>query len=90
MKFTWDNNKANTNRQKHGVDFDEATTVFNDPLAGTFPDLDHSVGEARLITVGMSCKGRVLVVSHTEINLNEIRIISARQTTAHERKAYEF
>jgi uncharacterized DUF497 family protein len=66
MKFTWDLLKATTNRQKHGVDFNEATTVFGDPLAGTFPDFDHSTGESRLITVGVSCAGRLLVVSHTE------------------------
>jgi uncharacterized DUF497 family protein len=62
--------------------------VFGDPLAGTFPDFDHSIGEFRLITVGMSCAGRLLVVAHTE-NTGEIRIISARPATTHERKAYE-
>ena len=62
MKFTWDPIKADTNRQKHGVDFDEAATVFGDPLAGTFPDFDHSIGESRLITVGVSCAERLLVV----------------------------
>ncbi len=88
MKFTWNLIKADTNRQKHGVDFNEATTVFGDPLAGTFPDFDHSVGEMRLITVGVSCAGRLLVVAHTESS-GEIRIISARPATTHERKAYE-
>lgn len=88
MKFIWNPIKADTNHQKHGVDFDEAATVFGDPLAGTFPDLDHSVGESRLITVGISCAGRLLVVAHTE-NSSEIRIISARPATTHERKAYE-
>jgi len=62
LKFTWDPIKADTNRQKHGVDFDEAATVFGDPLAGTFPDFDHSIGESRLITVGVSCAERLLVV----------------------------
>lgn len=85
MKFTWDQTKATTNYQKHGVSFNEATTVFGDPLAGTFVDSDHSIGEARLITVGISCTRRLLVVSHTENN-HEIRIISARLATAHERK----
>jgi len=88
MKFTWNPDKATANLRKHGVDFDEATTVFGDPLAGTFADLDHSIGETRLITVGMSHKKRLLVVSHTETP-NEIRIISARPATAHERKKYE-
>ena len=88
MKFTWDKTKATTNRQKHGVDFNEATTVFGDPLAGTFPDFDHSIGESRLITVGLSCAGRLLVVSHTE-SIDEVRIISARLATLHERKKYE-
>lgn len=88
MKFTWNPAKADANRKKHGVDFDEAATVFGDPLAGTFPDADHSMGETRMITVGVSCAGRLLVVAHTE-GSEEIRIISARLATAHERKAYE-
>lgn len=88
MKFTWDTNKSDINRRKHGVEFNEATTIFGDHLAGTFPDTDHSIGESRLITVGSSSNGRLLVVSHTE-SVAEIRIISARLATAHERKAYE-
>jgi uncharacterized DUF497 family protein len=88
MKFEWDKNKAASNEQKHGVSFQEATTVFGDPLAGTFPDFDHSIGESRFITVGLSSAGRVLVVSHTE-NSTQIRIISARPATNHERKKYE-
>ncbi|MCC7278078.1 MAG: BrnT family toxin [Chromatiaceae bacterium] len=88
MKFAWDIEKADINRRKHGVEFDEATTVFGDPLAGTFPDADHSLGEFRFITLGKSSKGQLLVVSHTE-NMAEFRIISARPATAHERKKYE-
>jgi uncharacterized protein len=88
MKFTWNIDKADANRNKHGIAFDEATTVFGDPLAGTFPDPDHSVGEVRLITVGKSSSGQLLVVSHTE-DADEIRIISARLATDHERKKYE-
>jgi len=88
MKFTWDPLKADKNKEKHGVDFTEAATVFGDPLAGTFPDSDHSIGESRLITVGVSCAGRLLVVAHTE-SPEEVRIISARPATTHERKAYE-
>ena len=64
MKFTWDQTKAAINRQKHGVDFNEATTLFGDPLAGTFPDFDHSIGESRCITVGVSCAGRLLAHLH--------------------------
>ena len=78
MKFTWDTRKAEVNIQKHGVHFDEAATVFGDPLAGTFEDRDHSIGEERFITVGLSSSGRLLVVSHTE-NFPEFRIISPRR-----------
>ena len=88
MKFVWNTKKAEVNQRKHGVGFDEASTVFGDPLAGTFPDADHSIGEARFITVGRSSSGRLLVVSHTE-NSSEFRIISARPATARERKQYE-
>nr|VFK63735.1 MAG: hypothetical protein BECKTC1821F_GA0114240_11047 [Candidatus Kentron sp. TC] len=73
MKFLWDLAKAAANQRKHGVEFSEAATVFGDPLAGTFPDPDYSVGELRLITVGISYAGRLLVVSHTE-NRDGIRL----------------
>lgn len=88
MRFTWDEVKARKNQKKHGVSFDEATTVFFDPLAGTIPDPDHSTGEHRFLTLGRSPIGRLLVVSHTEDN-NMICIISAREATRHERKNYE-
>lgn len=88
MKFTWDQAKAMVNSQKHGVDFNEATTVFGDPLAGTFPDSDHSVGESRFITIGVSCAGRLLIVSHAERG-EDFRVISARLATTYERKRYE-
>ncbi|MGH8477604.1 MAG: BrnT family toxin [Methylococcales bacterium] len=88
MRSTWDPIKAETNEQKHGISFDEAATVFGDPLAGTFPDIEHSIGEMRLITVGLSAMGRLLVVAHTD-GEDIIRIISARPATSHERKAYE-
>ena len=68
--------------------FEEATTVFGDPLAGTIPDPGHSVGEERLITMGQSSAGQLLVVCHTEQG-DTIRIISARRATSHERKDYE-
>ncbi len=88
MKFVWDAAKAQININKHKVSFDEAATVFADPLAGTFPDFDHPIGESRLITVGMSSIGRLLVIAHSE-DLGEVRIISARPATIHERKSYE-
>lgn len=88
MKFTWDPTKAAENLKKHGVDFREAATVFDDPLSTTFPDADHSEGERRFLLVGMSAHSRILVVSHTEGN-DTIRIINARTATRRERKFYE-
>ncbi len=88
MKFTWDRTKAAENVEKHGVDFREAATVFDDPLSTTFPDTDHSEGEHRFLILGMSALGRILVVSHTDTG-DTIRIISARATTRRERKFYE-
>jgi len=88
MQFEWDREKARKNHKKHKVSFDEAVTVFYDPLSATFDDPDHSVDEQRLITVGHSSHGRLLVLSHTE-KAKTIRIISARPATAHERKRHE-
>lgn len=88
MQFEWDPTKAKANYGKHGVSFEEAVTVFYDPLSATFDDPDHSAGEERLITVGFSSRGRLLVVSHTERG-QALRIISARCATAHERKKHE-
>lgn len=88
MRFEWDSEKAEENRQKHGVSFEEARTVFHDPLAVTFEDTDHSTTEARFLTVGYSSRERLLVVSHAEHG-ETIRIISARLATAHERKRHE-
>lgn len=88
MKFTWDPAKAAQNLIDHGVSFDEATTVFGDALAATIPDPDHSIGEERLITMGQSSGGKLLVVSHIEEG-DTIRIISARRATPHERRDYE-
>jgi uncharacterized protein len=88
MKFEWDSPKAQENFLSHGVSFEEATTVFGDPLAGTIPDPDHSEGEARFLTIGLTANGRLIVVSHTEEG-DTIRIISAREATSHERKQYE-
>ena len=88
MQFEWDPEKARLNRRKHKVSFEEAVTVFYDPLSATFDDTEHSVGEQRLITVGFSAQSRLLVVSHTERG-DALRIISARRATAHERKKHE-
>jgi hypothetical protein len=88
MHFEWDRAKAEGNRRKHRVTFDEAVSVFYDPLSATFPDPDASHAEARLITIGHSTQERLLVVVHTEQS-ETIRIISARQATAHERKRHE-
>jgi uncharacterized DUF497 family protein len=88
VNFTWDPKKAAENLKKHGVDFREAATVFDDPLSTTFPDPDHSAGERRFLIVGNSAPGRILVVSHTESG-DTIRIISARTATRRERKFYE-
>ena len=88
MVFGWDASKAAENLRKHGVSFEEAASVFCDPLAITGADPDHSAAEERLITFGMSFAGRLLVVSHTERG-DTVRIISARVTTKTERCIYE-
>ena len=88
MRFAWDPAKERLNEQRHGVRFQEATTVFGDPLAITIADSDHSVGEERFLTIGQSRAGNLLVVCHTEQG-NTIRIISARTASAQERKDYE-
>ena len=88
MKFEWDRAKAEQNRKKHRVSFDEAVTVFYDPLTATFDDPDHSIGERRFITIGFSSHDRLLVVVHAERG-SSIRIISARPANARERKNHE-
>ncbi len=88
MRFEWDPRKAASNLSKHGVSFEEAASVFNDPLAYTFMDPDHSVGEERMLTFGVSSAGRLLVVVTTERG-NALRILSARKATRHERGIYE-
>lgn len=88
MHFEWDRAKADANRRKHRVTFDEAVSVFYDPLSATFPDPDSSRTEERLVTVGQSSRQRLLVVVHAEQG-ETIRVISARPATAHERKRHE-
>jgi uncharacterized protein len=88
MEFDWDPNKAASNLRRHNVSFGEAATVFSDPLSTTVPDPDHSLDEDRSITVGLSHRGRLLIVAHTARS-NRIRIISARELTRTERAQYE-
>ena len=88
MQFEWDESKAERNLAKHGVSFEEAKTVFDDPLYVDFYDPDHSEDEERYLIVGESNHKRLLIVSYTERE-NSIRIISARAVTRAEREAYE-
>lgn len=88
MQFAWDPKKATSNLRDHGITFEEASSVFGDALAVTFDDPDHSEGESRSLTFGLSEQGRLLVVSHTE-RRGIVRIISARRATRPERKIYE-
>jgi hypothetical protein len=89
LVFEWDINKADLNFRKHSVSFDEANTVFSDPLGKIFDDESHSINEVREIIIGHSFKGRLLVVVFTEKKRNLIRLISARIATKKERKNYE-
>ena len=89
MQFEWDQNKALRNKEKHGISFTEATTVFGDPMELTISDPDHSTGEFRFLSIGQSNLGNLLVVSYTEREENHLRIISARRATKHEQKHYE-
>jgi len=88
MKFEWDPKKASVNVKKHGVTFQEAATIFGDPLAITFDDPDHSIRESRYITFGLSLQKRLIVVSHTE-RRDRTRIINARLMDRKERRIYE-
>lgn len=88
MEFEWGETKAAINRKKHGVSFEEAKTVFDNPLALIFDDEEHSVDERREIIIGHSQNNRLLLVSYTE-RQNTIRIISARIATRREREDYE-
>lgn len=90
--FDWDPEKANDNRKKHDVNFEEAATVFRDPKALSIFDPDHSENEDRWITLGISKIGRLLVVIHTfrkeNDNTFKVRIISGRKATKREMKTY--
>lgn len=88
MEFEWDPRKAAENLRKHRVSFEDAATVFGDPLAITFNDPDHEFGERRSLTFGLSVVGRLLVVCHTK-RRSKVRLISARPATRYERRIYE-
>ena len=88
MDFEWGRKKARENETGHGVSFEEATEVFADDYSSTAPDPDHSVDEERFVIFGKTYRQRFLVVAFTERN-GRIRIVSARQMTRRERKAYE-
>jgi len=88
LTFEWDEVKAEANLKKHKVSFDEGKTIFNDPFLFTFPDNKHSMNEERYINIGLSIKGRILVLTHTERH-DKIRIISCRKAAMRERRFYE-
>ena len=87
MRFEWDPNKAKANIKKHGFSFEEATTIFGDPLSITIYDSEHSNGEDRFVTIGMSAQDQLVVVVHAD-RANGIRIISARRATGAEGREY--
>ena len=88
MVYEWHAAKGKANLQKHGVSFDEAATVFLNPLALTFPDPFHTGGEEREITIGYTAGHQVVFVAHCQRG-NRVRIISARKATRGERRQYE-
>lgn len=91
--FEWDFAKAASNRHKHGISFDLASTIFRDPLMLSIPDEEHRETEERWVTIGQAENGRLLLVVHTylEISANaaNVRMISARFATKHEQRQYE-
>jgi uncharacterized DUF497 family protein len=86
VRFTWDTRKAASNRRKHGVSFEEATSAFDDELGAYYPDSLHA---DRFIVIGYSRRRRLLYVVHAEVRQNAIRILSARRATRHEKAHYE-
>lgn len=88
MEFVWDRKKAASNLRIHRISFQEAATIFGDPLAVTYNDPDHSDGESRFVTIGLSARGNLLIVAHTD-RADAIRLISARKVTRGETKLYE-
>jgi len=88
LRFEWHDKKARLNKRKHGIAFEEASSVFGDPLSLTIYDPAHSIAEERFTTIGASFVGRLVVVVHTD-RKGVIRIISARKATKNETKQYE-
>ena len=88
VEFEWDDDKAKSNLDKHGVSFEEGATIFNDPRIATIDDPDHSKAEDRFVSIGTSIQNRLLVVVHA-FREERIRSISCRKATNTERKAYE-
>jgi uncharacterized protein len=88
LTFSWDERKASANLRRHGIRFEEAATVFIDPVGRAYDDPDHSAYEARFLLVGHSLAGRILLVVHAEKD-DTIRIISARRATPREREDFE-
>lgn len=88
LTFEWDEGKAEANLRKHQVSFEEAKTVFGDPLSVTISDPLHSLDEQRFIDIGRSYQGRILIVAYTD-RRSKIRLISSRQATRSERRIYE-
>ena len=87
FRFEWDPEKAKINLKKHGVDFEEASTIFDDPQFISFLDEEHSAEEERYITIGLSIKSRLIMIAHAERE-DRIRIISARKASKNEEKFY--
>ena len=88
LRFGWDTRKAQSNKKKHGMTFEEASTIFGDPLSITIHDPAHSIDEDRFITIGTSVNDKFIVVVHTDHD-DIIRIISARRAIRGERRQYE-
>jgi uncharacterized DUF497 family protein len=88
VEFEWDPEKGAANVKKHGVEFAEAMTIFGDPLELTIADPDHSEGEPRFLSIGLSAGSRLLVVAYAE-RTGRMRIINAREASSQERKNYE-
>ncbi len=88
LRFEWDSKKAQSNKRKHGITFEEASTIFSVPLSITIHDPAHSIGEDRFITIGTAINDKLIVVVHADRD-DIIRIISARRATKNERRQYE-
>lgn len=88
LRFGWDTRKAQSNKKKHGITFEEASTIFGDPLSITIHDPAHSIGEDRFITIGTSINDKLIVVVHADHD-DIIRIISARRAIRGEKRQYE-